>query len=677
MLFFYIMQTRQSQKLYLDSNQLLEVKDKLSNWVQINLLVAFKTDKFLEYQKEILQDFLANITDVCSEENYDMDKIRKIFETELQVLNTQLKSFADKVTDIERFEIKWFIQIIAAWTLISSMIWDVSLLIFRNKKLYFEVLNEESSNGKIDLFSDFIEWEVEKEDELVYIWDNIKNIVDKTDISDLEEVLATDEHDLISIFHELISSRVDVEKVCFANSFYIHGNIVHQETSVWKKYNFSMAKNLVPNIKVNKFYVTVGLLVVLILFLLYNVLSSIFQTSEQSLFEQEDGTFVDLTIEDIKQSIFDFQSMDPSSDDKSRMYTEIMSQIEFLESQWMWIEDVQNLKSILESDYYKGFNIMVVNNMTEFDSLATGIKASVLAFNTVEKEKIWNPISIDYSRWIYVWWETASILWASNEANRWSVTEYLVDSNMQDCSISINGDWLYCYSEDSRIFLATKQSVTPLEVANEAGFSDTIWWISIFWRNLYVFQKTLNSEYKWALTTRYAMNGSSQSSFRAGQNYTVPEESNIPTETEFVWHEIDGSFLAWNNGALYQFWRPDGGGVVLSNREIPLIWGAMIGDAYSNNVEVLANANSDYVMLLDKDNQTLTVYKSVSNKTNENYKYTYSLSYLMSFKFDIDWETLIDADVDSTTWDRMETYLLTNNWVYRLSVDEFIEKLEV
>ncbi len=667
------MQTRQSQKLYLPQDNLLEIKDKLSNWIQINLLVWFFTDKFLEYQKEILQDFVANVTDVCSESNYDMDKIRKVFEAELKVLNTQLKSFADKVTDIEEFQIKWFIQIIAAGTLISSMIGDVSLIIFRNNKLYYEVSNEISPNTKIDLFSDFIEWEVEKEDELLYMWDNFNNIIDKTDIADLEDILATDEHDLIKVLDEIIVSRTAPENLWFINSYYIHWNIVHQPTEK-KKYWFTMSKNLLWKIKFNKFYFTVWLLVLVILILLYSVLSSMFKTNQQSVFTNEDGTFVDLTIEDIKKSIFDFQSMDPSSDDKWKKYKEIMSQIEFLETQQMWIEDVKNLKNILESDYYKWFNIISVKDMSVFNNPATGIKSNVLSFNNVEKEKMWNPVSIDYSNGIYVGGELASILWARNDATRWTVMEFLVDADMKDCSISINKDWLYCYSNDSRVFLATKQSVTPIETLDERGFSDTIWWISIFGRNLYVFQKNLSSEYKWTLTTRYSMNGSSQSSFKAWQNYTVPEESTVPTDTNFSWFEIDGSFLAWNNGSLYQFWRPDGGGVVLSNREVPIRGWVVMWGSYSSNVEVLTNANTKYVLLVDKDNQTLTVYESTWDKKQENTKYTYSLMYVMSFKFNLEWDTLLDADLDLSSGDRLETYLLTTQGVYRLNIDEFLEK---
>lgn len=60
-------------------------------------------------------------------------------------------------------------QVIADNVLMTSMIGDVSVMIFRNTRLYYSLHNTTTAEGKIDIFSDFIEGDVESHDEIVYI----------------------------------------------------------------------------------------------------------------------------------------------------------------------------------------------------------------------------------------------------------------------------------------------------------------------------------------------------------------------------------------------------------------------------------------------------------------------------------------------------------------------------
>lgn len=66
----------------------------------------------------------------------------------------------------------------------------------------------------------------------------------------------------------------------------------------------------------NKYYVSVGILSVLILFLLYHVLSQMVNFTQTDVMFTDEGLLVDVTIEDIKQDIQVFLSMDPTSDAK-------------------------------------------------------------------------------------------------------------------------------------------------------------------------------------------------------------------------------------------------------------------------------------------------------------------------------------------------------------------------
>jgi hypothetical protein len=53
---------------------------------------------------------------------------------------------------------------------------------------------------------------------------------------------------------------------------------------------------------------------------------------------------LDITIDDIKKDIRDFQQMDASSDEKSVKYNEIVEKLTLLEENGRRLEDVENLK---------------------------------------------------------------------------------------------------------------------------------------------------------------------------------------------------------------------------------------------------------------------------------------------------------------------------------------------
>ena len=100
------MHLRDKKKIYLDQDQLLHVSEELANGIQIKASVLFEKNKFLDNQKDLIQDFIAELLDKLSTENSDMDEIKGNFEILLQNLNTKLKSFADKFGDTGFFPIK-------------------------------------------------------------------------------------------------------------------------------------------------------------------------------------------------------------------------------------------------------------------------------------------------------------------------------------------------------------------------------------------------------------------------------------------------------------------------------------------------------------------------------------------------------------------------------------------
>lgn len=89
-------------------------------------------------------------------------------------------------------------------------------------------------------------------------------------------------------------------------------------------------------------------------------------------------------------------------------------------------------------------------------------------------------------------------------------------------------------------------------------------------------------------------------------------------------------------------------------------------------------ANSPYVYLFDRDNQTFTVYESSPTKTNDNYKTNFKLYYMFRFKFDLSATNnrIIDMTVPGITGDRPELYILSKEGVNKINLYDFIDSLK-
>lgn len=71
-------------------------------------------------------------------------------------------------------------------------------------------------------------------------------------------------------------------------------------------------------------------------------------------FTESNGEVVmDITIEDIQKDIGRFQKIDPSSDQKINKYNEIVNKLDTLDVNNKWTYDVNELRKILETEYYK------------------------------------------------------------------------------------------------------------------------------------------------------------------------------------------------------------------------------------------------------------------------------------------------------------------------------------
>lgn len=677
------MQTRSKKFAYLWEERYFSFHEKLDNGIQFKSYLLCDTEKFLDYQKDLIQDFIGEFMDACQWSRVEIQEVKDAFEVWLQNLNTKLKLFADKVRDVEYFPIKWFFQVIWDNILMASMIGDTTIMIFRDKKLYYQLHNSIDKRAKIDLFSDFIEGDLQKGDEVLYAWVRIGDIIDNSDIKEMETIMETQETPIIEFMQQILTSRVDKEYIGFLLYYVVSWGApvikANDEKQKWlntRFINLKWKKTLLSN----KYYVTVGIFGIIILFMFYQVIMQIFKAEPSDTFTTAAGEVIDITIDDIKKDIYAFQSMDPTSNEKWIKYNDILTKLTILETKGRWLEDVRKLKTIIENDYYKWFNIVHVKNINQFDDLATGIKTQIFTLNTTEKTKIGTL------KWLYVDKEmmVAGTLWALvgtvNDGVRWSLVQYGIEEPLAGCSLSILKNGMYCYTSNGRIFLVSKWGVEPVTTTDEAGFPDTLGGVGVYGKaNLYLFQSSSNNSLSGVFVSRYRNTVGSQSIFQGAQNYRVGawagswvQLSSSGTFTNFA---IDSTFLARRDGKLYQL-RREPSLSVLDIREIKLMWWDQSTSKYSNDVKIIAYLWSQYVYLFDKVQQTFTVYDSRPLKTNDQYTSQYNLTYLFRFKFDLATNKVIDIAVPETTGNRPEAYILTERWVNKVNLYEFIDSIK-
>jgi hypothetical protein len=405
------MQLQENKLQYIEDEKIYSFQDTLLENISFKVFVECDTEKFLQYQKDILEDFVAEFTSaIKNAEAVDINDVKTFFEESLQVLNTKLKQFAEKVRDIEKFQFKGIIQLVIEEALMSSMIGEVTLMIMRDEKVLYTLSNSVDTRSKIDLFSDFIEGALERGDQIMYIGTKISDVMDQHDRKEMEEILANEENQEGAMYflEDLLTTRIDKEAIGFIVNYAVvgpaltvrrrstgKGNAVVLNTTAYleglgaKIHNSDLIKKFKKQLLGNRYYVIALILGILIIFMVYALASQRTKSeSNENKFQTTSGVYIDITIEDIQREMMEFQSLDPTSDAKAIKYAEIAQKLEFLESKGKWIEDVQQLKDVLQTDYYKGFNIAYIKNLSQFDDNTNGRKTRILTFNAAETSRL-------------------------------------------------------------------------------------------------------------------------------------------------------------------------------------------------------------------------------------------------------------------------------------------------
>lgn len=643
------------------------------------MFVGFQSNKFLDFQKDLLQDFVAELKDKITDDTYDIDDIKNNFEITLQNLNVKLKAFADKVRDVEFFGIKWYIQLVLDNILMLSMIGDVSVMIFRDEKLYYSLTNSLNDKWKIDLFSDFVEGDVESNDQILYVGTKVSDVFDTSDFKEMESVLRSEDTHLINFFQELLNARLDKKSFGFIFHYIITGaSVKAHDEYISKMSENSLFNKIKKTLFKNKYQATVAILGIFILFMVINLLSQVLKSNSDT-FVTSDGVTVDLTIEDIKKDLFMFQWMDPTSEEKSIKYNEILAKLDVLQSKGRWLEDVTQFRKLLQSEYYKGFNIVYVSSLTKFDDATLGKKTKILSFNTSETSQLGDIQWLYVRRNMIVAWTKSALVGALDDNMRWSLIDYNFPATdiLKGCNLNLLKDGLYCFTNNSSIYSINKEWSQPVTTTDTEPFTKNIAGVMTYGKaNLYVFENNISAAGNTTLVTRYRNTLWSQTIYQGGQKYYLaPNMTGFDFSSGLANFAVDWSFLTWNNGKLYQFRRNPPTAFTLDVHEIKLLGGDKKTLQYSDDVKVISSVNSKYVFLFDRINQTFTIYDSRPAKSAD--ATNYSLYYVFMFKFDL-WTTskVVDIDIPDPSGNRPEMYILTNEWVNKVALYEFIDSIK-
>ena len=493
------MQIQEHKKIYIPDEEIFSFQDTLLDDISFKVFVQCSKEKFLQYQKDILEEFVADFTNIIkTSEELDAIDIREIFEQHLQLLNTKLKQFAEKVRDVEHFSLKWIIQLTIDDKLMSSMIGNVSMMVLRDQKATYSVSNSVDTRAKIDLFSDFIEGNIERDDQILYIWLKFSDIMDAHDFKEMENLLAQEETSewVLSFMEELFQTRIEQSSIWFIISYFIQWHTVKISSSnkswlklkwvkwkwakyiseLWNKVHKSERfQNLKEQISENKIYVIWAMLVILIFIFMYSLASQILNNNHSNKFQTWSWTYQEINLDDLQADISEFKTLDSSSNLKISAYKDISSKLDFLESEWKRLEDVAALRTQLDDNFYDWFNVRQFKSENELNNIAWK-NTQVLTLNPTELNKLWdlhtivvpkNNIMIAWSKW--------SIIDATSDTNRWT----LIDTSEQsliNCVSSLNSNWLYCYNNAWWIYMISKAWIVPVWT-EDWDFRSWIWWL--------------------------------------------------------------------------------------------------------------------------------------------------------------------------------------------------------
>lgn len=660
-------------KSYLPEDNYISFHKNISEWFWIRSDIYIISDSFVQYQKDLIQEFFADLInnyEFWPQSDSEYRKFIKHFEFAIEDLNSKLAVFGQKVKDIKKLEIRWIVEIIYDKNYVASLIWSASLVIFRDGKLYFSFDNE-SENNKIDLFSEFIEGDLHDGDQMVLVGTNLWDIVDEQDLENINELILLEDKWTIDVFEELLTARVTTDFIKFIQStdVYISSENIAKSLLSKNSSNIIYDSKITDYINKNKYNISIWIITILSFLATIYLAYSFYQQRQWIVLVKEDKTAINFTIQDVQNDITFFQKMDPSSPDKMKQYKSINEKISLLEKNNKLPNDVAKLKELIQTNYLQSFNINNISVLENTDKIYSLTQGDVSHLGKPLKITLWkNNFNI--------WWTNGSIIWV--------VSDTVLGNNIKPNSSSVVYKW--CTSNIQKNGLYCRDSINNI-------YNITKWWVDIvinktnkfpnikdLWtygnNNMYIltdwysFGSWNNWSGWWSYIYRYQSLPANQNSFKDPINYSFDTESFDKVPARLA---IDWSFIFWNqkNSSIYQVRRDTK--AVVNTRPVSTQWSVeQIAGWFGDNAQIFTFTNSPNIYIRDSVNKSITVYKSSPPKSNDGNQYNYNISYLFRLNLQI-WNDQIN-DLLITDWLKPEIYVLKTDGIYNIKLYQYLEK---
>lgn len=241
--------------------------------------------------------------------------------------------------------------------------------------------------------------------------------------------------------------------------------------------------------------------------------------------ETDAGSMEEVSIDIIKKDIVQFQTLDPSSDEKSHLYRDIVTKLDFLESNDYWVEDITELRRILEKSYQKGFNIIYETSLDNFDDEINNTKAQLLSFNSAEALSLGEPVALVANDDLRIVGTQGSFMEVVNEDVRGTLVSYSLadDEVLEECTSNILRNGVYCFSSLDNVYSISKAGLEIVSTEAEFGFPSNIQDIGIFGKtNMYLLSDDDYLNAQGTYISRYTNIIGSQTKFNEGVDYSFP-----------------------------------------------------------------------------------------------------------------------------------------------------------
>ncbi|MBS8122254.1 hypothetical protein, partial [Candidatus Vampirococcus lugosii] len=440
----------------------LNVYKDFGDGIFLNVDIVFLTDKFLEYQKDLFSEFIADIEENLSySQDYTTKQIQSKIEDKLQAMNNKLITFSEKIHDVDFFTIRGNLQIFFQDSYMSSMIGDISTVIFRDGKVNYMVDNDLEGNEKINIFSEFIEGELEDGDKILTVACKVSDIVEK---SELQELLNDTENSIennFKEFDELVRSRISNNNISFISFFRLEFDSIIKDDSTENKFGYDYKKiyKMKDFFVDNKFPISIVLGIVLVIYLLFAVLSTLIEGDKENIVNTPEGQVViDFTVEDLTKDIDLFRRIPADSDQKMEKYKEIEKKLDLLEQTGRFSQNIKQLKTVLNSEYLKGFNIVSISGVSS---------DYVYSFTEDELEVLGELNSIVYNNGLNISGNKGALLKAINNDVRGTSINYDIPVDINGCTLNLLKDGMYCFSSQGEIFNVINSGIETVSASSE------------------------------------------------------------------------------------------------------------------------------------------------------------------------------------------------------------------